>query len=133
MALADELNECPQSVFQVRGQRARAVPDELFARVIAALRAAPAQEPSAVLVALPSMDKELEWILGRPNFACSGIFRTLRSAGHKIETHAEEEQAASIYWMLGMYFKHGPDKWRDEANKALKEMYAAAAAREGAK
>ncbi len=81
------------------------------------LYAAPA--PSA----LPEMDKELEWILGRPNFACSGIFQTLRKGGHEIAKHAEEEQAASIYWMLGHYFKHGPDKWRDEAEKELKAIH----------
>ncbi len=69
------------------------------------------------------MDKELEWILGRPNFACSGIFQTLRKGGHEIAKHAEEEQAASIYWMLGHYFKHGPDKWRDEAEKELKAIH----------
>lgn len=84
------------------------------------------QESPADWVMLPTkLDQELTWILGRPNFACAPIFRALRAAGYSIETHAEEEQAASIHWMLMLYAKHGPEHWREEGEKQLKEMYAA--------
>lgn len=66
-----------------------------------------------------AFDKEVEWILGRPNFTCIGIANRLRSKGQEIKTHAEEEQAAVIYWMLCLYEKHG-EKWKEEGDKLLK-------------
>jgi len=64
-------------------------------------------------------DKEVEWILGRPNFWCAPLAGGLRECGKEIPTHAEEEQAAVIYFMLEMYEKHGSN-WRDKAREWLK-------------
>ena len=64
-------------------------------------------------------DKEVEWILGRPNFWCAPIAHQLNTLGHNIKRHAEEEQAAVIYWMLCLYEKHGA-KWKQEAEIELK-------------
>lgn len=66
-----------------------------------------------------SFDGQVEWILGRPNFACALIFQRLRQLGHEIPHHAEEEQAYSLFWMLTMYTKHG-ENWREEADKYLR-------------
>lgn len=64
-------------------------------------------------------DKEVEWILGRPNFTLRGYADALRVLGEEIKSHAEEEQAAVIYWMLCLYEKHG-ENWRKEGGKVLK-------------
>ncbi len=65
-------------------------------------------------------NKTTEWMLGRPNFWCGSIAQGLRACGREIKKHAEEEQAAVIYWMLEMYEKHG-ENWNDEAKKWLEE------------
>ena len=51
-----------------------------------------------------------EFILGRPNFWCSRIAHVMQKLGQDIKPHAEEEQAAVIYWMLKLYEEHG-DNW----------------------
>lgn len=66
------------------------------------------------------LNDETRWILGRPNFACARIAARLRELGHQIESKAEDEQAATIHWMLGVYEQHG-DKWRAEAEEYLKK------------
>jgi hypothetical protein len=76
-----------------------------------------APPPSAV----PALDDEVRWILGRPNFACASIAEGLRAGGHTIERKAEHEQAAVIHWMLTMYVKHGAE-WRGKAENELHEM-----------
>jgi len=65
-------------------------------------------------------DKEVEWILGRPCFVCSPIAHRLNELGHHIKPHAEEEQAAVIYWMLCLYEKHGED-WKKKADEELRK------------
>ncbi len=69
-------------------------------------------------------DKEVEWILGRPCFVCGPIAHRLNELGHNIKPHAEEEQAAVLFWMLGLYEKHGAvwqQKAGEELQQALKE------------
>jgi len=63
-------------------------------------------------------DEEVEFILGRPNFTLIDIATVLRKNGQTIRTHAEEEQAACIYWLLTMYIKHGKS-WRKEVGKFM--------------
>ena len=58
------------------------------------------------------------WILGQPNFACSGIANDLRSLGQEIPRKSESEQAAVLLWMLNLYFLHGCD-WRQEGSKII--------------
>ncbi len=65
-------------------------------------------------------DKEVEWILGRPCFVCGPIAHRLNELGHHIKFHAEEEQAAVIFWMLCLYEKHGVN-WRQKAKEELRE------------
>ncbi len=65
-------------------------------------------------------NKQTEWILGRPNFWCTPIAVALRVCGRDIKKHAEEEQAAVIYWMLEMYEKHG-NNWKAEGQKWLEQ------------
>jgi len=66
------------------------------------------------------LDKEVEWILGRPCFVCGPIAHILNKLGHNIKPHAEEEQAAVIYWMLCLYEKHGVG-WRQKAEEELQK------------
>lgn len=88
-------------------------------KVIAEARRA-TQPPCAV----PPLDDDVRWILGRPNFACAGIAAGLRLGGHVIECKAEQEQAAVIHWMLTLYVQHGAD-WRGKAESALHTMRSA--------
>ena len=64
-------------------------------------------------------NKETEWILGRPNFWCGPLAQSLRECGKEIRRHAEEEQAAVIYFLLEIYEKHG-EQWKDKASDWLK-------------
>ncbi len=66
-----------------------------------------------------ALDEDVRWILGRPNFTCRDTAILLRLLGHDIKTKSEDEQAATIHWMLCLYEEHG-DKWREEGNKILK-------------
>lgn len=63
-------------------------------------------------------NKEVEMILGRPNFWCAGYAHRLVKIGHKIPEKSEAEQAYVIHWMLNLYLKHG-DKWADAAQAEL--------------
>ena len=65
-------------------------------------------------------NKDVEFILGRPNFVCGGIARQLRECGKEIPEKAEAEQAAVIYFLLEMYEKHG-DNWNEAAVKWVKD------------
>lgn len=60
---------------------------------------------------LPPFTEALEQILGRPNFMCSEIAGILRMSGLEIKRKSECEQAAVIYWMLGIYLEHGASWW----------------------
>jgi|GEM_PF-3612547 len=62
--------------------------------------------------------KEVEFILGKPNFRCRQIARRLRERGHDIEKKAEIEQAKVLYWMLGLFFEHG-EGWTQKADEYL--------------
>lgn len=67
------------------------------------------------------LDDQVSYILGRPNFACGGIARILRKEGRDIPEKAEDEQAAVIYWMLGLYLEHG-EIWLNVAEEKLREI-----------
>lgn len=66
------------------------------------------------------LDPELRWILSQLCFECIHTARALRKMGHVIPNKAEDEQAAALNWMLGMYAKHGAG-WRTIAVTALNE------------
>lgn len=66
------------------------------------------------------LNDETRWILGRPNFACASLAECLRRMGHEVKHKAEDEQAAAIHWMLGLYEVHG-DNWRAVADRLLRE------------
>jgi len=67
-------------------------------------------EPSApVELKAPELTEDLREILGRPNFTCHFIAKALRVMGHSIAHKSEDEQAAVIHWLLGIYLKHGSD------------------------
>lgn len=67
------------------------------------------------------LNKEQIAILGKPNFACTGIARRLHELElYNVEKKSEDEQAAAIHFMLALYEKHGDD-WRVEANKILQK------------
>jgi hypothetical protein len=64
---------------------------------------------------------ELRWILGRPNFTCASFAQCLRIDGATIETRAEDEQAATIHWMLKFYLLYGAE-WRKHAEADMQAM-----------
>jgi hypothetical protein len=80
------------------------------------------QQPVIGTVVVP-WDEETEWILGRPNYWCAHVASALRKMGRQIREHAEEEQAAAIYWMLQMYARHG-ERWRIVAAARLRGVRA---------
>jgi Lar family restriction alleviation protein len=82
---------------------------------------AAAEDVSAVAAAavLPELTSDLREILGRPNFTCHFIAKALRLMGFDIPQKSEEEQAVTIYWMLGHYLRD-PVNWRDAASAELK-------------
>lgn len=100
--------------------------DRQFAASLSALLDWHDDNARAATLALPPLDKDMIAILGRPNFACAGVAKILRKAGHKIESRAEDEQAAVIHWMLDLYFKHGPNAWSEVAEAEFKRMRDAA-------
>lgn len=73
---------------------------------------------------LPELTSDLREILGRPNFTCHFIAKALRLMGFDIPQKSEEEQAVTIYWMLGHYLRD-PVNWRDAASAELKAGAAA--------
>ncbi len=66
------------------------------------------------------LDPELRWILGQICFQCISTAQALRLMGHEIPTRAEDEQAATLNWMLGLYAKHGKG-WRALAIETMKK------------
>lgn len=76
----------------------------------------------------PTMTPELAAILGTMCFQCIHFAQALRAAGHEIKSRAEDEQAATLHWMLGHYFRHGED-WRKHAAEDMERMRAACEAR----
>lgn len=77
------------------------------------------QVDESVPPALPELNSDLREILGRPNFTCHFIAKALRLMGFDIPQKSEEEQAVTIYWMLGHYLRD-PVNWRDAASAELK-------------
>ncbi len=73
------------------------------------------------LPTLPPLNDAMIDILGRVCFRCAGIADTLRASGQAIPRRAENEQAAVIYWLLGVYIEHG-DNWAIAADNALREI-----------
>lgn len=65
-------------------------------------------------------NEETAWILGQPNFMCTGTAEYLRAEGQEIPRKTEAEQAAVIYWMLVLYDEHGKD-WREFGARKMRE------------
>ena len=77
--------------------------------------AAPAGTVGAVV--LPEvLDEDMIAILGRVCFECRDIARLVNPTGPR---KAEVEQATTIHWLLKLYLRHGPSRWRDEAEREL--------------
>lgn len=76
-----------------------------------------------VSVKLPPLDDDLISILGRPNFTCSHLAEILRKGGQDIPRKSDHEQAAVIYWFLGLYLEHG-DKWESIAKYDIQSRVA---------
>lgn len=83
-----------------------------------------AGQPAPVAV-VPELTSELRWILGQMCFQHIHTAQALRLMGHQIARKAEDEQAVTIYWMLGHYLKD-PENWRDNATAELKASAPAA-------
>jgi hypothetical protein len=68
-----------------------------------------------------ALTTDLQFILSRPNFGCQTTAQVLRRLGREIAERAEDEQAATIHWMLNHYLRD-PLNWRknslDEFNTA---------------
>lgn len=62
---------------------------------------------------------DVRCILGQICTQCIHTARALRLMGHQIANKAEDEQAASIHWMLGHYARD-PENWRANATAELK-------------
>jgi hypothetical protein len=73
----------------------------------------------------PAMTPQLATILGTMCFDCIHFARALRMAGQDIKTRAEDEQAATLHWMLTHYFRHG-ENWRKHAVEDIERMRDAA-------
>lgn len=54
---------------------------------------------------------DLRYILGRQGFSCTGFVPALRILGYEISERTEDEQAATIHWMLTHYLRD-PANWR---------------------
>ena len=77
-----------------------------------------AEQPAPVAV-VPELTSELRWILGQMCFQHIHTAQALRLMGHEIARKAEDEQAVTIYWMLGHYLED-PANWRQNATAELK-------------
>lgn len=83
-----------------------------------------AEQPAPVAV-VPELTSELRWILGQMCFQHIHTAQALRLMGHQIARKAEDEQAVTIYWMLGHYLKD-PKNWRENATAEMKAAAPAA-------
>lgn len=70
-----------------------------------------------------ALTPDLRFILSRPNFGCQTTAQVLRRMGYLIAERAEDEQAATIHWLLNHYLRD-PHNWR---NNSLEEFNTAAA------
>lgn len=80
---------------------------------------AAAQHQENPVAVVPELTSELRWILGQMCFQHIHTAQALRLMGHQIARKAEDEQAVTIYWMLGHYLKD-PANWRQNAMAELK-------------
>lgn len=94
--------------------------------ILTAIREASSTTPTAASKALDAaapaeipLNEDTIDILGRPNFTCISIAHRLRQMGHEIPKRSENEQAATIHFLLNMYLQHGAD-WREKANGHLR-------------
>ncbi|WP_337049749.1 hypothetical protein [Serratia fonticola] len=69
-------------------------------------------------IKLPELDSDLIDILGRPNFACIRISQRLRELGYEIKRRSENEQAATLHFLLSHYLADNKE-WRNTAEAAL--------------
>lgn len=76
-------------------------------------------EQAAPVAVVPELTSELRWILGQMCFQHIHTAQALRLMGHQIARKAEDEQAVTIYWMLGHYLKD-PANWRKNATDEMK-------------
>ncbi len=76
-------------------------------------------EQAKPVAVVPELTSELRWILGQMCFQHIHTAQALRMMGHQIARKAEDEQAVTIYWMLGHYLKD-PANWRQSASAELK-------------
>jgi hypothetical protein len=67
-----------------------------------------------------TLDNELKFILGRPNFMCAGIANRLREMGYECERKAEAEQALVLHTMITFY-EADKNNWKENLEKYLKE------------
>jgi hypothetical protein len=87
------------------------------------------EELKHILLKSPEMEltNDLRFILGRPGYECMSTAQVLRSMGFEIAERAEDEQAASIFWMLNHYM-NDPKNWR---SNSLEEFTKAAQLNKG--
>ena len=76
-------------------------------------------------VVLPELTADLRYIFGMMCFQCITYAQALRGMGHTIANKAEDEQAATIHWMLEHYLRD-PEKWRTNAIAEIKAAKLAA-------
>jgi hypothetical protein len=104
------------------------VPVPLLERLLTAANKESERQKAAAaiqdLLARPTelqLTTDLRFILSRPNFGCQATAQVLRKLGREIAERAEDEQAATIHWMLNHYLLD-PHNWRqnslDEFNAA---------------
>jgi hypothetical protein len=101
-----------------RGDDRTGYADEYVQGLWVAYLAFGVEQPAPVAV-VPELTSELRWILGRMCFQHIHTAQALRLMGHQIARKAEDEQAVTIYWMLGHYLKD-PANWRDNASAEMK-------------
>ena len=83
------------------------------------IESAAAQHQENPVAVVPELTSELRWILGQMCFQHIHTAQALRLMGHQIARKAEDEQAVTIYWMLGHYLKD-PANWRENASAEMK-------------
>lgn len=76
-----------------------------------------------------TMDDDLLFILGRPNFMCGTVAQIMRASGIEIKENSEDEQAHVLLLMLNAYLQHGKD-WKTHMEQQVEGMLAQARANE---
>lgn len=66
-----------------------------------------------------NLDNDTRWILGQTPQTCRGIAARLRKIGYSVANTPEDEQAASIHWMLCVYEQHG-GVWKEKGREVLR-------------